>query len=62
MKRHSALLKAQLTQAQGKEALYRLHNSYSIALKKKTQNKKKNKWQPQAEKLKEEKTHFCKSI
>lgn len=59
MKRHSALLEAQLTQAQGKEALYRLHNGYSIALKK--QNKR-NKWQPQAEKLKEEKTHFCKSI
>lgn len=58
MKRHSALLKAQLTWAQGKEALYRLHNGYSIALKK----KKKNKWQPLAEKLKEEKTHFCKSI
>lgn len=31
MKRHSALLKAQLTWAQGKEALYRLHNGYSIA-------------------------------
>lgn len=31
MKRHSALLKAQLTWAQGKDALYRLHNGYSIA-------------------------------
>lgn len=34
MKRHSALLKAQLTWTQGKEALHRLHNGYSIAFKK----------------------------
>lgn len=61
MKRHSALLKAQLSWAQGKEALYGLHNGYSIALKK-NKTKQENKWQPQAEKLKEEKAHFCKSI